>query len=465
MKLFANADFSGECHLNHNTDALLQPSLMLIFAYASAGLGHLRVTDALHHGLPPHVNNTILLRTHDGSVGYLHHLTSINPATRRIMEWLQHGEPEDLFTRLYRRLVRSNTKGLYEHVASLIDERYEPPDEILVVSTHFGLAHKLAAIKDQLSQEKKVKIVLALQVTDDSPQRIWYVAGTDLIVVPSELTKTALQNYGNQEHLPSVRFEALPYPVSPLLTGILSEDEYGQRLQQLSTEGQADIQVAIPISGAAVGLSYFRRLIDVLHRRSARFRFQVICKVSPYTQSFLQALQALPFVTLTTATTDREIVNKYERLYQSTPVTLEVTKPSEQAFKALISPYRRGGPILLFSAPVGRQEYDNLAFLERHHLLPTATEQLICWEHALNSAPLGDEQSRLYSQALHWRGVRLPDEPLAAANYIWWNVEQGLFGQMLHCKLEPLADDPNPRELMPDGVSEFWETVSQILHR
>ncbi|MHB8625321.1 MAG: glycosyltransferase family protein [Aggregatilineales bacterium] len=451
--------------MNEPTNVLTQPSLMIVFAYAPAGLGHLRVTDALHHGLPAQVNNAILLRTQDASVSYLHHLSSIHPATRRVMEWLQHGEPEELFTRAYRRILRSNTKLLYEHMLSLIEERFEEPDTLLVVSTHFGLAHKLAALKEKLSQEKKIKIVLALQVTDDSPQRIWYVAGTDLIVVPSEPTKADLLGYGQREHLPPVRFEVLPYPVSPLLTGALSDEEYAQHLQQVAADGQADIQVAIPISGAAVGLPFFLQLIDALHTKSSRFRFQVVCKVSPYTQSFLQDLQTRSFVTLHTATTDREIVEKYERLYQATPVTLEVTKPSEQAFKALINPHQRGGAILLFSHPIGRQEYDNLQFMERHRLLPTSIEQLQCWEHATQNAPLRADESALLNQALNWRGIRLPDEAQAAANTIWWSLEQGLFSQMLKCSAAPQPDDPNPRELSSDGVNQFWQLVSSLLQK
>jgi len=176
-------------------------------------------------------------------------------------------------------------------------------------------------------------------------------------------------------------------------------------------------------------------------------------------------LKKRSYVTLITASTDREIVEKYERLYQSTPVTLEVTKPSEQAFKALINPCQRGGSILLFSAPVGRQEYDNLAFLERHHLLPSAIEQQQAWEHAANNTLLDADKSTLFSQALRWRGIRLPDEPMAAANYIWWNVQHGLFSQMAYCKVGPLPDDPNPHELTPDGVSAFWQIVSGLLAR
>ncbi len=440
---------------------LARKSLMIVFAYAPAGLGHLRVTDALYHGLPEEAD-PLLLRSQDASTGHLHRLTSIHPVLRAFFEWMQSGTPEELFTRVYRRFLRSSTKDLYEHMARLFDERFETPDTVLVVATHFGLAHQLAAIKDKLSREKNVKVFLVLQVTDDSPQRIWYVAGADMIAVPSERTKAALMEYGKAAGLPPVRFEVLAYPVNPHLNIALTADEYEQRIQQVAAQGQDEVQVVIPVSGAAVGLSFSRQFIDALHRKSARFRFHVVAKSSPYTQSFLRDMQTCSFVTLHTGTTDRETVEKYEQLYQNTVVAFEVTKPSEQAFKVLINPHRRGGALLLFALPVGRQEYDNLRFLDRHRLLPTTDEQQQLWGFAARNGRMKTETSSLFTQALMWRGIKLPEDPLTAANYVWWSLQEGLFTQMFRYILMPQPDDPAPREMMPDGVSEFWKTVSTL---
>lgn len=448
--------------MDETASRFAQPSLLIIFAYAQAGLGHLRVTDALYHGLPAHTN-AILLHSQEASIGYLHHLTSIHPVTRALLEWLQRGEPEELFTRFYRHVLRSNTHWLYEHMAALIDERYEMPTTVLIVATHFGLAHQLAAIKDKLSREKQVKIILALQVTDDSPQRIWYVEGADLIVVPSAPTQAALAAYGRQEGLPQVHFAVLPYPVSPLLTALLSDADYGQRQQEMQADSPTEIQIAIPISGAAVGLTFFRQLIDALHARSSRFHFQVVAKSAPYTQAFLRDLQSLPYVTLHTGTTDREVVEQYEQLYENVLVALEVTKPSEQAFKALVSPQRRGGTLLLFSHPVGRQEDDNLAFLQRHRLLPTAETQRALWEYAAQERSLSASESALLNKALTWRGLRLPDDPVKAADLIGWTLQQGVFSQMIRCVNVPQPDDPAPQELSAEGVNEFWKAVSGLL--
>src|SRR5262249_21940152 len=150
----------------------------------------------------------------------------------------------------------------------------------------------------------------------------------------------------------------------------------------------------------------------------------------PYTQPFLNEMESRPFVTLHTSTTDRDIVEKYEGVYQQTLVALEVTKPSEQAFKALVDPHRRGGSVLLFSHPVGRQEYDNLDFMRRHHLIPTPEEQQQLWDSAAANRAISAD-SPLLQEALHWRGLRLPDDAVSAARYIAWCLEQKLFAQML----------------------------------
>ena len=436
-----------------------QRTLMIIFTYASAGLGHLRVTDALYHGLPGHPD-PILLRSPDASIAYLHHLTSVHPSMRAVMEWMQRGTPEELFTRSYRRMLRSRNRLLYEHINTLLDERWTNPDTVLVIATHFGLAHQLAAIKNRLSYERQVRIILVLQVTDDSPQRIWYVAGADLIVVPSERTKAALIDYGKMAGLPPVRFEVLPYPVSPLLADEISTDSFEQRVEQLDPGSVSEIEVMIPISGAAVGLNFFRQLMDDLHGKSPRFRFHVVAKSSAYTSAFLKDMQTRPFISPYTSSLDREVVDIYEQVYAKVLLALEVTKPSEQAFKALVDPRRRGGCLLLFSHPVGRQEHDNLDFMSRHQLLPNEQEQQRLWDDAHNGKAL---EFALLEEALHWRGVRLPDEPHGAANFIWWSLEQGLFAQMLHCRPTPRPNDPSAYELGADGVRQFWDSVTRLL--
>ena len=439
-------------------------SLLLVFAYASAGLGHLRVTDALYHGLPPLQSSPIVLRSPDQSIAYLHRLTSSHPALRSVMEWLQTGLPEDLFTSAYRWFLRSRTRLLREHLESLLDGLWLQPDTIVVVATHFGLAHQLAAIKQPLSQARQARILLVVQVTDDSPQHIWYVSGADLIVVPSDRTREALLAYGQTMGLPPLRIEVLPYPASPLLSKPLTADEIHERHRQLLPEDHADIQVVFPVSGAAIGLAFFERLVDALHGKSSRFQFHVVAKSSGHTRPFLSEMQKRSFVTLHTANTDRETVEAYERVYQDTVVTLEIIKPSEQAFKALMDPTERGGSLLLLSQPIGRQEYDNLSFLDRHGLIPAERDQRILWDRATAGGPLEPNEAPIIDRASAWRGVRLPNDPEAAAEAIWWCLEHRVFAQMLQCRPALRHNDPQVHELQQSGVHAFWDRVSQLVN-
>ena len=432
---------------------------MIIFASAPAGLGHLRVTQALYHGLPG-ARNALILGAQDHSISYLHRLTSIHPLSRAIMEWGQQGVPEDLFTWSYRRYLRATTKLLYEQLTTILDERLEAAQTVLVVATHFGLAHQLSALKDQLQQERNVRIILVVCVTDDSPQHIWYVPGADLIVTPSESTRQALVTYGKAMGLAPVEFAVIPYPVSTQLNKPLTEGEFSCRKRQLDAQKTEPITVMIPVSGAAVGLDFFLRLLDELFTRSNRFHFQVVVKTSVYTQPFISKLHKRSYVTIHTTGSDREIVDLYDTVYRQNVIGLEVTKPSEQAFKALMRPNHRGGSILLFSQPVGRQEYDNLAFLSRHQLIPESGTQEKLWDLAQKKQNVTSEIKTL---AKFWRGIKLPSQPERAAEYIWWSLEQEIFRNMLTCPIFPRASDPHAHELTPDGVSKFWQRVAQLV--
>lgn len=61
--------------------ALTNPSMLLIFTYAPAGFGHLRVTNALYHGLPSGAN-PVLLGAQDYSINYVHRIASNYRITR-----------------------------------------------------------------------------------------------------------------------------------------------------------------------------------------------------------------------------------------------------------------------------------------------------------------------------------------------------------------------------------------------
>ena len=125
-----------------------------------------------------------------------------------------------------------------------------------MISTHFGLAHKLAAVKERLQKEKHVRIFLGVVVTDATFQHIWYVDGANLIVVPSHFVKEQYVAYGKSLGK-AVRIEVLPYPLRPDLGEQLNPEEFTGRISQLNPTSEEPIRVSIPISGAAVGTDYF----------------------------------------------------------------------------------------------------------------------------------------------------------------------------------------------------------------
>lgn len=437
---------------------LTHRELQLVFTYAPAGLGHLRVTDALYRGLPE-VVNPVLLGSHDRSIQTIHRVTSIHPIARTLFEWFQSGPLSSFSNRVYRAYLRSGTGLTYAQLTTLIDQRLEPPDKILVVSTHFGLAHKLAAIKEKVQEEKQVRMFLAVVVTDDTFQHIWYVDGADLIVVPSHFIKEKYAAYGKSLGREE-RIEVLPYPVREDLGKQLNSKDMTKKINQLDPGGQGPIRVSIPISGAAVGTGYFLELMQGLRHKSERFVFHVVSKEAPYTRIFLTKIEGRKWADVHVAYADRQVVDAYDELFEHHIISLEVTKPSEQAFKALLGPQSRGGVILLFSEPVGQQESDNIDFLQRHNLIPSQQTNTKLWEMAENGDMLDDSaRTQIFDEACTWRGVRLPGDSQKAADFVWWMLKAGVFSQMTTCETDPKVKDEHPDELGPDGVSEFWNLV------
>jgi hypothetical protein len=140
-----------------------------------------------------------------------------------------------------------------------------------------------------------------------------------------------------------------------------------------------------------------------------------------------------------------------------------VTKPSEQAFKALLGTQTRGGLILLFSEPVGSQEYDNLDFLVRHFLVPSKETNAELWEMAGNNASIDPTlRTRLLEESRTWRGVRIPNDPQQAADLIRWMLTSGMFTRMLEGNKVLKVRDEYSGILGSNGVAEFWDLAASI---
>jgi hypothetical protein len=434
---------------------LTSPDTVIVLAQALTGLGHLRVSHALYHGLPPGAH-ALLLSSQDTSINYMHKITSINPALRRLMEFTQNGWAEDIFAWVARRYFRSNWKMLEEQLQTILEQHIIKPKTLLVVATHTNLAHQLAGIKESFGKKNNVHVVLVVVVTDDSPQHVWAVGGADLIFVPSVHTKHALEVYHRtQSDLPPSVYIVSPYLVSPRLGIELTDNQVRRKKQQVDPDGLAAIHMALPVSGAAVQLFYIEKLVRELERLSDRFIFHLVSQQSPSTAPFLSSMIGKHNVQIHASTSHRQVVDLYEDLYEREIISLEVTKPSEQSFKALLRPHQRGGSLLLFSDPVGRQEWDNVRFFIRHGLLPTAVEQRELWSKAAHNKTPGDE---LLLRARTWRGLRLPPHSLASAQFIWWCMEHKIFASMAR-----FAGYQESVEVSPWGVSLFWKRVSEYL--
>jgi hypothetical protein len=143
---------------------------------------------------------------------------------------------------------------------------------------------------------------------------------------------------------------------------------------------------------------------------------------------------------------------------KETPISLEITKPSEQAFKALASTRERGGVIMLFSKPVGGQEYDNLHFLRNHGLMPTKQENRLLWKMAKRDESL--KETDLLTHAHHWRAILLPKDPNEASIFTIWCLKEKVFQSMMHYTRSQQGD-----ELQSNGVEQFWTQTVKLLEK
>lgn len=434
----------------------MKDGTLIVFTYALAGLGHLRVARALYKGRPEGVPTTFLVSP-DASVSSVHRIMSTHRLGRSFMEWLQHGSPEALFTSAYLHILRSNTK-LFKIELDQILARYSPK-QLVFVSTHFGLGHQLEAMRDYVQKTRGIPVFHSVVVTDDSPQRVWNVKGADIIFVPSESTKKILTAYAGSS---AGRYEVIPYPVDPDFSAELSAVQFSNRVQQSRLVSGFPVHISIPVSGAAVNTSTTYDFIANLNSLSDSFRFHIVCRQVPYTATFLKHINELANVSVYSSNLDVEIVDMYEQLFHQGTVSFEVTKPSEQAFKALLPSTVRGGVLILFTEPVGRQERDNLAFFKRHSLIPPQEIQERLWQYA-DVGHVLEGESPLYSMATSWRGLCIPEDPKRAAKFLLWCFRSHLFAAMTTNRTTPVLNDPNLHELGGWGVQKFWEILNSSL--
>ena len=412
---------------------------LLIFTYAAAGLGHLRVTGALVSGRPKGYQYE-LLGSSDPMVTKVHRLTSINPFFKKVGEAFQYGFLEDLFTKTYVWYLRHNTGEVYRKVIQMIEEQPQA-EGVTVIATHFGLAHQIAEIKGKIKRRTGKHVDVVVQVTDDTSQHIWAVKGADITFVPSRQTKEELELYAKSVGI-RINAEVSPYPTNPSFSKLLGGGDK-TRAKAFETESDETINVIVPISGAAVGLTYLTKFLLEIDRLSKRFHFWIVAKRSSQTKYFLSEIGRLRWVQLITGRSDNETVGLYEKVYLENLIHIEITKPSEQAFKALIPPTMVGGSVLLFTEPVGRQERDNIQFLKRHRLIVEGDEEM---------ANIKDHFPR---------AAKLPSDPVHGARCIVRCIDNGAFGKMT-ANFSYSPESMMTSEIDERGTWLFWEKLRML---
>lgn len=429
--------------------------VLVLFTQTQAGLGHLRVTDALEHGMPGDIASTVL-HSLDKTVTVTHAIASRHIVLRHISDWIQRGAAESVFTKLYRRYLTRHTDIVWQQMTTLLESQATKPRTLLIIATHFGLAHQLSALKERLAKAYDVRVILVVVVTDDTAIKLWAVRNADYVIAPSDTTKKKLASYHKASGFSTdTAYIQLPYMVSGRLGVLCSPPEFASRAAQVQAGGVVPTHIAIPISGAAVQLSYFDELVSDLRHSGFSSRIHLVSLKMPATKEFLGRMMGEEYVNVSVSSLPGEVVEIYEQLYEREVIAIEVTKPSEQAFKCLLAPKRRGGALLLFSDPVGRQEEDNIWFMDRHDLIPPAGLQRVMWQAALANREATDE---MRTRAERWRGLRLPASSHESATFIAWCKKEGIFTAMVH--FAGFAKDP---ALAPNGVAQFWEKMEQIV--
>jgi len=441
----------NKCYSRLTMEVVTTDFPLFVFTVAPTGLGHIRVMNALQEGLPPNTPFEVI-GLQDAGLNRAHALLSRSPLFSRIFEFYQtHAFVERLFSGLYIRYLQTHGKEAmtgFAYVAKIHPDQ----KQWVIVSTHFALAFSIAASKQKIKEKFGVDIVLCVIVTDDTQQRAWVVKDADLVFVPSTLTEKAMVELG----MPPEKMRVVSYPVSPKFAQKLSTEEYQHVLEQLDPHQTVPLQIVIPISGAAVQLPY---LVDIIETLSyGNFFFTVVGEDSPFTSAFFAKITQMSHVQTSIGMSNLETVEYYESLfYQPSRPAVEITKPSEQTFKALLEPNERGGVILLFTQPVGRQERDNLSFLQRHGLIPNETEQQTLEGLLLSDKKLSiEEAAHLHELASHWRGIQLPANSHKAALLIKRLKQEGVFSAML--SYVPVQE----KELMSNGVEMIWNEIQKF---
>lgn len=424
---------------------------LLIMTTAPTGLGHLRVMDGLEDGMP-YKSNWIELGLTNYRANKIHALGSRIPLLTKITEFYQTNQlAEKILSFVYITYLRHKTSQVKQKFKS-IKKTHPYKNRYVVVCTHFSLAHSIASCKTWLEKNLDVKLFLFVIVTDDSPQRVWAVNGADLIFVPSPKTKKGLLKLVQDKQI----LRVIPFPISPRLSMYTRRQDFLKLKKQLRPESIIPLIIQIPISGAAVQLPFIKSFVQSFPKE--QLMFNIISQKTTYTKDFIEQIHTQPNVKIDWDSSARKTVKIYESVfYSSRKASLEVTKPSEQVFKALLTPKQRGGVVMLLTQPVGRQERDNIKYLRRYRLMPSRVDQTRLEYFALKKIIPLSELSSFRKKATGWRAIMLPTDPKKAVRFVQNLKESGILIAMLNYKKQ------TRKFIKSDGVKQFWEEVDKYL--
>jgi hypothetical protein len=353
----------------------------------------------------------------------------------------------------------SNLKKLHDEIQGVIDKT-PGIKKLVIVSTHAFIGDKIQKL---IQQEKfSVPIFHALIVTDDSAQRFWMVPA-DITFVPSYKTKKDMETLYTRDHLPIPQLHVAPYPINPHLIENLDAHVLFNKIEQLDPTNPQRARICIPVSGAAVQLDYYKIMLEDLTcpettENCREFTFSVITREGNYTRPFIHYFRNNPQIIFHIGANDVQTVELYDQLYeQLSPPAIEITKPSEQCFKVLTTPNTKGGPLLLLTEPVGRQEYDNLDYLERFGFLPSEKIHRELYEKLSTTTRINITDPP-FAFARHWRALKLPSDPHQGTKIIMNGLRSGLFLQM-----QNYQGYTKTEELAPNGVAKIWSKIAQSI--
>jgi hypothetical protein len=439
-------------------EKLTHQEVKVVLGTSPTGLGHIRVTKALLDGLPENIQPEVI-GIDDATVSFLYHIISTNIYLRSFFEFTQTNPiAEKLTTMILRHSQASDLKPTIKSLQKIIDNNPEIK-KIVFVSTHPAIATKIQKIiKKKIF---KIPILHTVIVTDDSPQRFWMIPA-DRLVVPSRDTLRKMKQQFQEDRTNYANIIVAPYPINPKYKRVLESHVLFNKQEQLDPDNPQRARVCIPISGAAVQLEFYKSVVEELTCESSshegrEFTFSIITREGNFTQPFVDYFRNNSQVLFHIGANDLQTVQLYDELYeQLNPPTLEITKPSEQCFKVLTGPNTAGGPILLLTDPVGRQEHDNLKYLERFGFMPSSSTHEKLYQKLLSERK--SEVMDFIPQARTWRALKLPSDPYEACKFIIACFQCGIFQAMQNFIGYTTTD-----EIAPNGVDIIWNEINSII--